>query len=189
MKPPKALQLIIELVSALAIGVTLPASASGTGVLYPESALENGIEGWVEVRFWVDHACEFKAEVLSAEPEGVFDDVAVARLESMHVRDEEDVDWSKVGFEPSLGADGEAMSAAEYESLRAEVDSAGPWPRKRTIVGFPNGEVLCRFGLDGTLLSIDVGTRTVEDFRNEQADSHLPFVEKQVLRMRFEIDR
>lgn len=168
------------LASLLALGCVLPVSADERGAHYPASALEDGIEGWVELSYWVDDACKFRVEVVAADPEGVLDAVALDRLVALHVNDEEEIDWAVVGYTPPTLAEGEALSQSEYARLKADVDAKGPWPVQRTITGFPEGRVQCDFASDGALVAMQVLTPD-----GERVSSDESVVGKQQSRMRF----
>lgn len=163
----------------------MPVSADENRTLYPASALEDGVEGWVELDFWVDEACEFRAQVVAAEPERIFDAVALEQLVALHVHDEEEIDWAKVGYTPTAPSEGDALTQSEYEALRADVDSKGPWPIKRTITGFTEGLVQCDFAPDGALVSIQVLTSSGESVYSGEPGL---VVGKQQSRMRFLIE-
>ena len=134
-----------------------PGTSARVGTIYPKEALEAGIEGWVDLAYWVDGACNLVVEVIAAEPEGVFEEAAQANFRRQVTAERELVDWSRIpGYtEP----DGRPMTEAEYRLRHEAVESGGPWPRVKALyLDMFGGERLrCRFDAEERFVSVEVG--------------------------------
>ena len=135
----------------------LSAHADRFEPIYPAVAIEKGIEGWVELDYWVNDVCEFVAKVVESDPKGVFEDAAIKNLERTLVHDEEIVDWSQITAASRLESGTEPLSQSDHEIIHGEIEAKGPWPMIRTILNIDssNKELRCWFSPDGSLERIE----------------------------------
>jgi hypothetical protein len=140
---------------------------------YPKSALDAGIEGWVEVNFWVDHNCDLIVNVHAAEPQGVFDDAAVNQFHKITTSETELIEWSKVPGHEEPG--GSPISPETYLALMDAVKKEGPWPLTRThyfyFVTEPSDKIVCYFSRNRNLESVEIYSR--EEIIRQLSDSEI----------------
>jgi len=177
---------------ALVIAVSIPAGATTVRVspIYPEEALSAGIEGWVELAYYVDESCTLVTEIVAADPEGVFEAAAIRSLQRTIVSEEPEIDWSKVGVaKPSSSS---ILSEDEASALNAKIDDAGPWPTVKTIrdLKLPPRRIECHLDTAGELQFVMEFTSSGDFTRIEASDiepgRHL--LSRAIHRISFELD-
>ena len=147
--------IVVLMLSAVPAADVLATTVRHPDLLYPAPALEAGIEGWVQVAFWVDAGCNLVLDVHASDPEDVFDEAAVSGLRRSMIAETALVDWSQVPVEQP--DEGDILTEVEYRAIREAVAESGPWPTVRTIAFHDNSntEIACRFDVDGQLLSAE----------------------------------
>lgn len=184
----RSLAQLLVIVTSLAF--SQPTASSDFKPLYPANALNAGMEGWVELTYSVNAACDLVLETHASEPKKIFEDAAVRNARRMLMVEGDLIDWSKIP-DANLSED-RPIDFETYKALLSVAKSLGPWPKWRRIHAFQSDgiDLECRFDTNGNLIWVKfykAGTLQKELTVEEVTPGAL-LRKEQTFRIRFEID-